>query len=114
MTEKDRYEYWKESDTAYDTKRRYGQYFHIIDKKECVDLLNQKEEEITFLKSENMEMEDYIGRLEKQVISIIDQFNYIQNSIVDKIKNQKTKIGEKALREVLEDYDEWMLGHKGV
>ena len=48
MTKKDRYEYWKESDTAYDTKRKYGQYFHIIDKKECVDLLNQKEEEITF------------------------------------------------------------------
>lgn len=43
-------------------------YFHIIDKKECVDLLNRKEEEITFLKSTNMGMEVYIGRLEKQMI----------------------------------------------
>ena len=105
MTGKDRYEYWEESDTAYDTKIHYGQYFRIIDKKECVRLLNKKEEEITVLKSTNMEMEDYIGRLEEQL-------DYIQNSITLKLLNQKTKIGEKALKEVVQDYNEWMLGHK--
>lgn len=70
MTEKDRYEYWEGSDTAYDTKRKYGQYFHIIDKKECVDLLNKKEEEITFLKSSNMELEDANARLEEKNIEL--------------------------------------------
>lgn len=70
MTEKDRYEYWEESDTAYDTKIYYGQYFRIIDKKECVRLLNKKEEEITVLKSTNMEMEDYLGRLEERIIEL--------------------------------------------
>lgn len=70
MTEKDRYEYWEESDTAYDTKIHYGQYFRIIDKKECVRLLNKKEEEIIVLNSTNMEMEDYIGRLEERIIEL--------------------------------------------
>ena len=66
---------------------------------------DKKEEEITVLKSTNMEMEDYIGRLEEQL-------DYIQNSITLKLLNQKTKIGEKALKEVVQDYNEWMLGHK--
>lgn len=41
-----------------------------------------------------------------------EQLNYIQNSISNAIKHQKSKIGEEALREVIEDYNEWMLGHK--
>ena len=41
-----------------------------------------------------------------------EQLNYIQNSISNAIKHQKTKIGEEALREVIGDYNEWMLGHK--
>lgn len=98
MTGKDRYEYWEESDTAYDTKIHYGQYFRIIDKKECVRLLNKKEKENNWLKksikrqqssneecskyieelvkeneqlkSTNMEMEDYLGRLEERIIEL--------------------------------------------
>lgn len=81
---------------------------------ECSKYIEELVKENEQLKSENMEMEDYIGRLEKQIVSIIDEFNYIQDSIADKIKNQKTKIGEKALREVIDDYNEWMLRHKGV
>jgi len=50
MTENKRFEYWKDSDTAYDTKIRYGQYFRIIDKKDMVCLLNEQEEEIQELK----------------------------------------------------------------
>ncbi len=66
-----RYEYWKESDTAYDTKRRYGQYFHIIDKKECVDLLNEQDEQIKELKKENQELLFLIENLNL----IIDELN---------------------------------------
>lgn len=75
-------------------------YFH----KRMMKLEKENEE----LKSTNMKMEDYIGRLETQVVSIIDEFNFIQNSIADKIINQKTEVGEKALREVLDDYNEWL------
>lgn len=83
-----------------------------LSNEECSKYIEEVVKENEQLKSTNMEMEDYIGRLEKQTIAIIEEFNYIQNSIADKIKNQKTKIGEKALREVIEDYNKWMLGEK--
>ena len=41
------------------------------------------------------------------------QLDYIQNSISNAIKHQKTEIGQKALMEVIGDYNEWMLGHRG-
>lgn len=56
MTENKRFEYWKDSDTAYDTKIKYGQYFRIIDKKDMVCLLNEQEETIQTQK-------DYIIRM---------------------------------------------------
>ncbi len=40
------------------------------------------------------------------------QLNYIQNSINEHIKHQKTELGQKALKEIIEDYNEWLLGHK--
>ena len=40
------------------------------------------------------------------------QLDYIQNSISEHIKHQKTELGQKALREIIEDYNEWLLGHK--
>ena len=40
------------------------------------------------------------------------QLNYIQNSISEHIKHQKTELGQKALKEIIEDYNEWLLGHK--
>ena len=41
------------------------------------------------------------------------QLEYIQNSISEHIKHQKTEIGKNALKEIIQDYNEWMLGHKG-
>ena len=40
------------------------------------------------------------------------QLDYIQNSITNAIKHQKTELGVKALQEIIADYNEWMLGHK--
>ena len=40
------------------------------------------------------------------------QLTYIQNSICEHIKHQKTELGQKALKEIIEDYNEWLLGHK--
>lgn len=72
---------------------------------ECSKYIKEVVKENEQLKSTIMEMEDYLGRLEEQL-------DYIQNSITLKLLNQKTKIGEKALKEVVQDYNEWMLGHK--
>lgn len=44
--------------------------------------------------------------------SLEEQLDYIQTSISNAIKHQKTEIGQKALKEVIADYNEWMLGHK--
>ena len=41
-----------------------------------------------------------------------EQLDYIQNSISEHIKHQKTELGQKALQEIIADYNEWMLGHK--
>jgi hypothetical protein len=67
MIENKRYVYWEESDTAYDTKIKYGQYFRIIDKKDMVYLLNEQEEiiieqciQLDFLKNENQHMKDVL------------------------------------------------------
>ena len=64
MTGNKRYEYWEDSDTAYDTKIRYGQYFRIIDKKDMVCLLNEQDKEIKRLKCINRQLEE---RLDKSV-----------------------------------------------
>ena len=40
------------------------------------------------------------------------QLDYIQNSITNTIKHQKTELGQKALQEIIADYNEWLLGHK--
>ena len=40
-----------------------------------------------------------------------EQLDYIQNSITNALEHQKTKIGEKTLREVIKDYNTWIAGH---
>ena len=42
------------------------------------------------------------------------QLDYIQNLISEHIKHQKTELGQKALQEIIQDYNEWLLGHKEV
>ena len=53
-----------------------------------------------------------IHGLKKENHMLKQQFNYIQNSISEHIKHQKTELGQKALQEIIADYNEWMLGHK--
>lgn len=85
-----------------------------LSNEECSKYMEMVVKENVQLKSTNMEMEDYFGGLEKQIILLMDQLNYIQNLITDKIKHQKTKIGEKVLKEIIENYNEWILGHKEI
>ena len=62
-----------------------------LSNEECSKYIQEVAKENEQLKSTNMEMEDYLGRLEEQIIVISEQLNYIQNSITGKIKHQKTK-----------------------
>lgn len=75
--------------------------------------------EIDKLKRENKKLNtlcvEYgfeMGRLEEENEQLKKQLNYIQNSISEHIKHQKTELGQKALQEIIEDYNEWLLGHK--
>ena len=70
-----------------------------------IDELNEFINKTARLEQENNE-------LQKENRQLKQQFNYIQNSISEHIKHQKTKLGQKALQEIIEDYNEWLLGHK--
>ena len=54
----------------------------------------------------------YVTTLEKENELLKKELDYIQNSITEHIKHQKTELGQKALKEIIADYNEWMLGHK--
>ena len=73
------------------------------------------EEELVYVDKNELEqlIENY-QQLEKENEQLKQQFNYIQNSISEHIKHQKTELGQKALQEIIEDYNEWLLGHKEV
>ena len=59
---------------------------------------------------ESLEAENSILVKENKLLKT--ELDYIQNSITEHIKHQKTELGQKALKEIIEDYNEWMLGHK--
>lgn len=40
------------------------------------------------------------------------ELDYLKALISNSIEDQKTEIGKKALRQVIEDYNEWMLAYK--
>ena len=80
--------------------------------KEIVDELNsladeneQLRKDATILVYSNQDYRHENENLKKQL-------DYIQNSINEHIKHQKTELVAKALKEIIEDYNEWMLGHK--
>ena len=80
--------------------------------KEIVDELNsladeneQLRKDATILVYSNQDYRHENENLKKQL-------DYIQNSINEHIKHQKTELAAKALKEIIEDYNEWILGHK--
>ena len=93
---------------------------------ELVELLNefQKENEqlklknkglkseLTILKTDIQHSTMIINELHDKNKQIKKELDYIQNSITNAIKHQKTELGQKALQEIIQDYNEWMLGHK--
>ena len=97
--------------------------FHRI-----IDLMNTLSEENEQLKNEKEswkkswieemdtqeEQSKYILQLLNENEQLKKQLEYIQNSISEHIRHQKTELGQKALRKIIEDYNEWLLGHKRI
>lgn len=130
------YDWW----FVFDKKQEYCEDMKIpfydvdnliaMSEEQVVDLLNELYEENERLKEYNnklmkqpllfdvqtipntMEIIEANTNLEKENEQLKQQLNYIQNSISEHIKHQKTELGQKALKEIIEDYNEWLLGHK--
>ena len=83
---------------------------------DVVVLLNELSEENKKLKQVNEMLQMDFTMTERNLIEGNEQLkrelDYIQNSITEHIKHQKTELGQKALKEVIKDYNEWLLGHK--
>ena len=81
---------------------------------DVVNLLNGLSEENEQLKKDATILiysnQDY--RQENE--NLKKQLDYIQNLINEHIKHQKTELGQKSLQEVIQDYNDWLLGHKEV
>ena len=56
-------------------------------------------------------LNEYVD-VRKETEQLKQQLEYIQNSISEHIKHQKTELGQKALQEIIRDYNEWLLGLK--
>ena len=91
-----------------------------------MDRLNELSDENEQLKSKNRGLQSelkifkedvthsnfMINKLGDENEKLKQQLDYIQNSITEHIKHQKTELGQKALKQIIEDYNEWLLGHK--
>lgn len=58
------------------------------------------------------ELIELLNEFQKENKQLKQQLEYIQNSISEHIKHQKTELGQKALKEIIKDYNEWLLGLK--
>ena len=79
---------------------------------EVVNRLNEQHETIQQLQGDCTTLVYSNQEYRQENENLKKQLDYIQNSINEHIKHQKTELAAKALKEIIEDYNEWMLGHK--
>ena len=84
----------------------------LLYENEVVNRLNEQHETIQQLQGDCTTLVYSNQEYRQENENLKKQLDYIQNSINEHIKHQKTELGQKALREIIEDYNEWMLGHK--
>lgn len=82
-------------DTIYDLSTKGVILENFIDIEETMNNLDYENQQLT--------IENAVLRKE---------LDYIKDSITEAIKHQKTTIGQKALKEIIRDYNEWIIGHK--
>ncbi len=99
---------------------------HTIEslEKEKVELMEDcacQYRRIQKLESEKEELEISINLFEADIIEkdntikrLQNQLDFIQNNISNAIQHKKTELEQKALKEIISDYNEFLLGHKGA
>ena len=85
---------------------------------DIVKLLNNLYDKNQELLYENIELRqktplyyENLG-LKQQLEATVEEVDYLQTSIDEAISNQETDIGKNALREVIRNYNMYMLGHR--
>ena len=86
----------------------------LLYENEVVNRLNEQHEIIQQLQGDCTTLVYSNQEYRKVNENLKKQLDYIQNSINEHIKHQKTELGQKVLREVIQDYNDWLLGHKEV
>ena len=95
---------------------QYGEWWCSANGEHCADVIatainelieenEQLKKDATILIYSNQDYRQENENLKKQL-------DYIQNLISNSIEHQKTELAAKALKEIIEDYNEWMLGHR--
>lgn len=85
------------------------------DETEVWDIVFDTENTYAFMVRDTDTASDLCGLLNKQqatISALKKQLDYLQNSISNAIQHQKTELGQKALKEIISNYNEWLLGHK--
>ena len=77
------------------------------------DLLNKQQSAIEELITTIKLYDTDIIEKDKQIKQLQQQLDFIQNNISNAIKHQKTELEQKALKRVISDYNDWLLGHNG-
>lgn len=86
----------------------------IIEIEEIIKLLNSLDVENEQLKQEVKQYWAYRDIRKQKIKDLEEQLNLLQNLISDAIQHQKTELGQKVLKEIIRDYNEFLLDHKGV
>lgn len=84
----------------------------LLYENEVVNRLNEQHETIQQLQGDCTTLIYSNQEYRQENENLKKQLDYIQNSINEHIKHQKTELAAKALKEIIEDYNEWMLGHR--
>ena len=64
------------------------------------------------LNDENEQLKERVKTLKQDNDQLKLQLDYIQLSITEAIQHSKTELEQDALKKVIENYNEYMLGHK--
>ena len=78
-----------------------------------VGLLNKQQSAIEELIITIKLYETDIIEKDNKIKQLQQQLDFIQNNISNAINHQKTELEQKALKRVISDYNDWLLGHNG-
>ena len=82
----------------------------MIDRKGIYGVFDNLEKK--YVTSSSEKLCDILNELTDENKQLKQELDYIQDLITYHIEHQKTELGQKVLREIIRDYNAWLLGHK--